>query len=129
MRILRKSIVIQLLLFIAFLIMALNVGISHFMGEEWPWLSYVLLGAFVGFIAVGIKVYRNTDSRTSVITKRELDLIRYLTYGYFGLYVVQLILTAVIEDEGLLGVLVIIIMVLLIAISAFGAYILKRILG
>jgi hypothetical protein len=128
MQILRKSIVIQLLLFIAFFIMAINVGVTHFMGEKWPWLSYVLLGTFIGFIAIGIKVYRSTDSRTSIITKTELDLVKYLTYGYFGLYILQMILTSVVADEGILDLLVIFIVALLLGISGFGAYILKRIL-
>lgn len=129
MQILRKSIVIQLLLFMAFFIMAINVGLTHFMGEKWPWLSYVLLGTFVIFVILGIRIYRSTDSRTSLITKTELDLVKYLTYGYFGLYILQMILSSVVESESLLDLFVIVIVALLVGISGFGAYVLKRIMG
>ncbi len=40
-----------------------------------------------------------------------------------------MIMTSVVENEGILDLVVIVIVALLIGISGFGAYVLKRILG
>lgn len=92
MQVYRKSILIQLILFIAFLIMGANLIVSFYMIETWPWLNFVLLFLLVAFGIIGFMLYRKGDERTVIITKREISLIRYLLYGYFGIYILNIIL-------------------------------------
>ncbi len=92
MQVYRKSILIQLILFIAFLIMGANLIVSFYLIEHWPWLHFVLLFLLVAFAIIGFIIYRKGDERTVVITKREISLIRYLLYGYFGVYILNIIL-------------------------------------
>lgn len=126
MNVYRKSLVIQFLLFIVFFIMGANVIVNHYFRESLPWLGYVLLGLLVAFGVFGFMLYKKEDTRVSVITQKELTLIRYLLYGYFFVYILQMVLSSVESiDKALLNISV---GVILMSVSLVGAVIQYKIL-
>ena len=126
MNVYRKSLVIQFLLFSVFFIMGANVIVNHYFRESLPWLGYVLLGLLVAFGVIGFMLYKKEDTRVSVITQKELSLIRYLLYGYFFVYILQMVLSSVESiDKALLNISV---GVILMSVSLVGAVIQYKIL-
>ncbi len=93
MNVYRKSLVVQLILFFVFFIIGANIIITHFFGQSAPWIGYIIIVLLVGLGVVGYMIYRRSDDRVAVVTKQEMNLIKYLLYGYFGVYVLQLILS------------------------------------
>jgi len=98
MNVYRKSLVIQLLLFVMFYIMGVYVIADVYLSDTYEWIVYVVFGSLVVLGIAGVFIYRRKDTTVAAITKNELELIRYLIYGYFAVYVLQLILSGVIED-------------------------------
>lgn len=95
MYILRKTVLIQTIMFFAFFLMAGYLILDYYLGASTPWIFYILLGLFAALLVLGIYVYRSNDSKTVVITQPEYKRIRTVLYTYFGLYVLQMILSTV----------------------------------
>jgi len=93
MKVFRKSLVVQMLLFFAFLLMGGNVIFSHFVPtNELEWFYLVFLAIFVLFGVVGFVIYKSPNQQLCDITQRQISMIRYLLYGYFFVYIAQLVL-------------------------------------
>ncbi|MFH0766932.1 MAG: hypothetical protein ABH890_06905 [Bacillota bacterium] len=126
MNVYRKSLVIQFMLFIVFFIIGANVIINHYLKAAMPWIGYVVISMLVIFGVVGFIIYRKPDTRVSVVTQKEMMLIRYLLYGYFFVYILQMILSSI---EGVdLTILNISIGSVLMLIALYGAFLQYRIL-
>ncbi|MDI6453582.1 hypothetical protein [Peloplasma aerotolerans] len=126
MKVYRKSLFIQFLLFIVFFLMGGNVILTHYFRESLPWLPYVLLGILVFFGVVGFILYRKEDPRISIITEQEVKTIRYLLYGYFFVYILQMVLSNVAAiDKDLLNIGT---GILLMGIALYGAWIQYKVL-
>jgi hypothetical protein len=126
MKVYRKSLMIQFLLFIVFFIMGVNKLVVTFFAASSTWLGYVLLGILVVFAVTGFYLYRKNDQRISVITPQEVQKIRYLLYGYFFVYLIDMILPSFVDlDQKVQGI---IFGVLLMGIALYGAFIQLKIL-
>lgn len=126
MQIYRKGLIVQLLLFIVFFIMGLNVLISYFIGEEAPWLSFVVMGILILFGVGGFIYYRSNDQTIHLITQKELSLIKYLLYIFFFFYLAYIFLQGVSwMDQQFLSIIT---SIALMGIALFGIYTLLRII-
>jgi hypothetical protein len=93
MKVYRKSLIVQMLLFFAFLLMGGNVIFSHFVPtEEFEWFYLIFLASFVLFGVVGFLIYKSPSQKVCNITQKQISRIRYLLYGYFFVYIAQLVL-------------------------------------
>lgn len=118
MNVYRKSLVIQLLLFIVFFIMGANIIVGAYLGETMGWINYVLLGVLIAFAVFGFILYKKEDLRIVLMTPKEMNLIRYLLYGYFFVYIVQMILPSIITvDPKLLSLIT---GIILMGIASYG---------
>ncbi|MDO9629745.1 MAG: hypothetical protein Q7I99_07565 [Acholeplasmataceae bacterium] len=107
MNVYRKSLVIQLLLFIVFFIMGANLILGAYLGATLSWINYLLLGVLIAFAVVGFVLYKKEDPRIVLMTQKEMNLIRYLLYGYFFVYIVHMILPSIITvDQKMLSLVV-----------------------
>lgn len=126
MKVYRKSLVIQLLLFIVFFLMGGYVIVEHFLAATNQWIGFVLLGLLVVFGILGFYLYKKGDQRVSVITEKEMKLIKYLLYGYFGVYILEIFLGTVKSlDKDLIAIAT---GSILMIIALYGIFIQYRIL-
>ena len=126
MNVLRKSLVVQTLVFVLFFFMGVYIIAEYYLQDQFDWIGFVLLGLFVIFGVIGFLLYRKKDNRISVITEKELKTIKYLVYGYFGIYILEILLSGVENlNKELLAILT---GVLLMVIAATGFIIQYRIL-
>lgn len=126
MNVYRKSLVVQIILFFVFFIIGANLIITYFFGQSAPWIGYIVIVLLVAFGVFGFSIYRKPDTRISVVTKKEMNLIKYMLYGYFGIYVLQLILQTI---SGMnLMILAVVSGVILMVIALVGMYIQYRII-
>ncbi len=126
MNVLRKSLVVQTLVFVLFFFMGIYIILEYYLQDQFDWIGFVLLGLFVVFGVIGFLLYRKKDNRISVITEKELKTIKYLVYGYFGIYILEILLSGVENlNKELLAILT---GVLLMIIAATGFIIQYRIL-
>jgi len=126
MQIYRKGLIVQLLLFIVFFIMGLNVVIGYFFGEEAPWLSFFVMGILILFGVGGFIYYRSNDQRVHIITQKELNLIKYLLYIFFFVYLVYIFLQgAAWMDQQFLSITT---SIALMGIASYGIFTLLKIL-
>jgi predicted membrane channel-forming protein YqfA (hemolysin III family) len=91
----RRSFIVQMILFVIFFMMGANVIVSYYFGELIPWLNYVVLGLLVSLGVFGLMIYRKKDDRLVVVTPKEINLLKYLLYGYFGVYLAHMLLQGV----------------------------------
>ena len=126
MNVYRKSLVVQMMLFMIFFIIGANVIINHYLRESMPWIAYIIVGLLVVFGVLGFVYYRKPDERVSVVTPKEMKIIRYMLYGYFGIYILQMILSSVGTIN--LEILNITVGVVLMLIAVYGMYIQYRII-
>ncbi|MBU1143069.1 MAG: hypothetical protein KKH92_05405 [Firmicutes bacterium] len=127
MNVYRKSLVIQLLLFIVFFIMGANLIVGAYLGETYGWINFVLLGVLIAFAVYGFILYKKEDLRIVVMLPKEMNLIRYLLYGYFFVYIVNMILPSLIEvDPKLVSTVV---GVILMGIASYGIQMQIRLLN
>jgi len=118
MNVYRKSLVIQLLLFIVFFIMGANLIVGAYLGTTMGWINFVLLGVLIAFAVFGFVLYKKEDPRIVVMTPKEMNLIRYLLYGYFFVYIVHMILPSLITvDPKMLSLVV---GIILMGIATYG---------
>ena len=126
MNVYRKSLVIQLLLFIVFFIMGANLIVGAYLGATMGWINYVLLGVLIAFAVFGFVLYKKEDPRIVVMTPKEMNLIKYLLYGYFFVYIVHMILPSIITvDPKMLSLVV---GVILMGIATYGVTMQLRLL-
>lgn len=126
MKVYRKSLVIQLLLFVVFFLMGAYVIVEHFLAAENQWLGFVLLGLLVAFGIIGFYLYKKGDQRVSVITEKEMKVLKYLLYGYFGVYILEIFLGTVESINK--DVVAIVTGSILMLIALYGIFIQYRIL-
>lgn len=119
MNVYRKSVVVQLLLFIVFALMGGYTIIEHFLRAQYPWMGYILLGTLIGFGILGFYLFKRPDNRTCVMTEKEMLLMRYLLYGYFVVYVSEMILPSLIKTINL-NILTVTAGVFLVIIACVG---------
>jgi polyferredoxin len=126
MKVYRKSLIIQLMLFMVFFIMGAYVIAEYYLLSSNRWLGYVLLGVLLSFGIFGFYFYKKGNQDVSVITEKEMKTIKYLLYGYFGVYILEIFLSTVnsINQE----MLAIAVGVILMAIAIYGIFIQYRIL-
>lgn len=97
MNVYRKSLIVQLLLFIVFIIMGGYTIIEFYFRAEYPWIGYILLGFLLLVAGIGFYLFKREDKSVCVITEKEMLWIRYLLYGYFFIYVLEMILPSLIK--------------------------------
>lgn len=122
----RKSLMVQIILFIVFFIIGANIIVNYYLGESVPWIGYVVIALLVGFGVLGFRIYRKPDTRIAVVTQKEMNVIRYLLYGYFGVYILHFILSAM--DTINLEIFSIAIGSTLMVIALIGIYLQYRII-
>jgi hypothetical protein len=126
MNVYRKSLVIQLLLFIVFFIMGANLIVGAYLGATMGWINYVLLGVLIAFAVFGFVLYKKEDPRIVIMTPKEMNLIRYLLYGYFFVYIVHMILPSIITVEP--KMLSLVVGIILMGIATYGVNMQLRLL-
>jgi len=126
MNVYRKSLFIQFLLFLVFIVMGANLIIMHYLREAYPWLSFVFFGLLIVFAIFGFIYYKKPDQRICVITAKEMNTIKISLYVYFGIYLINMIIgnMAWVNDE----LLSIVSGIALMGVAAYGAYIQYQIL-
>jgi hypothetical protein len=127
MNVFRKSLLVQLLLFIVFILMGGYTILEFYLRASYPWIGYILLGVLLLIGALGFYLFKRDDKRVCIITEKEMSTIRFLLYGYFIVYVIEMILPSIIKTINL-EVLTIVTGILLIAIASVGTVIQLNIL-
>ncbi|MDY0074557.1 MAG: hypothetical protein WC992_02390 [Acholeplasmataceae bacterium] len=97
MNVYRKSLLVQLMLFIVFIIMGGYTILEFYYRQDYHWMGYVLLGLFVLVAALSFYLFKRDDKTICVITQREMLTMRYLLYAYFLVYVLEMILPSIIK--------------------------------
>ncbi len=126
MKVYRKSLIIQLMLFMVFFIMGAYVIVEYYLLSNNQWLGIALLAVLISFGIFGFYFYKKGNQDVSVITEKEMKTIKYLLYGYFGVYILEIFLSTV--DSINQEMLAIATGVLLMAIAVYGIFIQYRIL-
>ena len=126
MKVYRKSLVIQLLLFVVFFLMGAYVMVEFYLLSDNRWLGIVLLSVLLTFGVIGFMIYKKSDQSVSIITEKEMKMIKYLLYGYFAVYILEIFLSSVrsINQE----FLAITTSVILMSIAVYGIWIQYKIL-
>jgi hypothetical protein len=125
MKVLRKGIQIQILLFIVFFLMGISIIITHFLPEQLTVVNLVTIGVVVVFSVLGYKIYKNPDMTVIIITPKEEKTIKYLTYGYFIVYVIRMVLSSSQVSDAL--IVNVVSGILLMGIAIFGMFFQYRI--
>lgn len=102
MKVLRKGILIQILLFTVFFLMGASIIVTHFLPEQLTIINIVTIVMVVVFTVIGFRMYKNPDMTVIVITPKEEKTIKYLTYGYFLVYVIRMVLSSAQTIDGLI---------------------------
>ena len=92
MSIYRNNIWIQIITFIAFLLLGINVFLSYLLAEAAPWYSFILLGLIVVLIVIAIIIYKKSDRSVIEISMKEYKDIRTTLYVYFIIYILNIVL-------------------------------------
>lgn len=122
----RKNLVVQLILFCVFFLMGANILLGVFLSDKISWFSYVMLILLVIGVVFGFMYYRKKDDRTVVVTEKELNILKYLLYGYFLVYIAQMFLPSLFKDN--VDLISIISSILLMLIALVGVIIQVKIL-
>jgi hypothetical protein len=118
MKVLKKGIQIQILLFTVFFLMGVSLIFTYFFPELLTIVNLVTIGIVVVFSILGYKIYKNPDMSIIIITPKEEKAIKYLTYGYFIVYVIRMVLASSDVVDGL--ILNVTSGVILMGIAVFG---------
>ncbi len=97
MNVFRKTLIVQLLLFIVFIVMGGYTIFEYYYRQDYPWIGYILLGFLLAVAIIGFYLFRKEDKSVCVITEKEVLMIRYLLYAYFFIYVLKMILPSLIK--------------------------------
>jgi hypothetical protein len=87
----RKSLVIQLLMFIVFFVMGANVIINFYVTEIFPAYNYIILGVLVLFGIFGYLLYKRSSNEIAVITPKEFKTLKRLLYTYLFVYIGEML--------------------------------------
>lgn len=123
----RKSFVVQMILFVIFFLMGGNIILTHYFGDVLPWLNMVILVLLVTLGVYGFTLYRKKDDRIVIVTPKEIQLLKYLLYGYFGVYLANILLGTVIPIP-LFPLFTVVVGITLMLIALYGLYVHYRIL-
>ncbi len=93
MNVYRKSLSIQLLMFIVFFVMAVNIIIQFYVGQSFPAYSFIILGVLVLFGVGGFIYYKKASDEITVITPKELKTLKTLLYIYLFVYIGEMLLS------------------------------------
>lgn len=98
MNVFRKSLIVQLLLFIVFIVMGGYTIFEFYFRQDYPWIGYILLGLLLVVGGIGFYLFKKEDKSVCIITEKEVLMIRYLLYAYFFIYVLEMILPSLIKN-------------------------------
>ncbi len=118
MKVLKKGIQIQILLFTVFFLMGVSLIFTYFFPEQLTVVNLITIGVVVVFSVLGYRIYKNPDMSIIIITPKEEKTIKYLTYGYFIVYVIRMVLASSEVVDGL--VLNVTSGIILMGIAVFG---------
>lgn len=122
----RKSLVIQLLMFIVFFVMGANVIINFYVSEVFPAYNYIILGVLVLFGIFGYLFYKKSSNEIAVITPKEFKTLKRLLYIYLFVYIGEMLASGL---ESLpKDIVAIVFGSLLCIIASVGVYIQYKIL-
>ncbi|AUD62620.1 hypothetical protein BK010_03095 [Tenericutes bacterium MO-XQ] len=93
MNIYRKSLVIQLIMFIVFFIMGANVIVQHYVSSTFPAYNFIILGVLVLFGVLGFFLYKNSSDQILPITEKMMKIIKGILYVYLFVYILEMILS------------------------------------
>lgn len=93
MNVYRKSLIVQLLMFIVFIIMGVNVIVQYYIGQSFPVYNFLVLGLLVLFGIGGFLIYRKASNEIQVITPKELKTLKILLYVYLFAYIGEMLLS------------------------------------
>lgn len=93
MNVYRKSLIVQLLMFIVFIIMGVNVIVQYYIGQSFPIYNFLVLGLLVLFGIGGFLIYRKASNEIQVITPKELKTLKILLYVYLFAYIGEMLLS------------------------------------
>jgi uncharacterized membrane protein YsdA (DUF1294 family) len=123
----RKSFVVQMILFVIFFLMGGNIILSYYFGDVLPWLNMVILVLLITLGVYGFTLYRKKDDRIVIVTPKEIALLKYLLYGYFGVYLANMLLGTVIPIP-LFPLFTVVVGIILMLTALYGIYVHYRIL-
>lgn len=92
MGIYRKNLLVDLIISIAMIILGFKVSLLYFIPQAADVINLVYLGVFILLIALVVIIYRQNNQDVIGITEKEYKTIRFSVYGYFGIFVAQLII-------------------------------------
>lgn len=122
----RKSLVIQLLMFVVFFVMGANVIINFYVSEAFPAYNYIILGVLVLFGIFGYLFYKKSSNEIAVITPKEFKTLKRLLYIYLFVYIGEMLASGL---ESLpKDIVAIVFGSLLCIIASVGVYIQYKIL-
>lgn len=87
----RKSLVIQLLMFVVFFVMGANVIINFYVSETFPAYNYIILGVLVLFGVFGYLFYKRSSNEIAIITPKEFKTLKRLLYVYLFVYIGEML--------------------------------------
>ena len=93
MNIYRKSLIIQLIMFIVFLIMGANIIIQHYVLESFPAYNFIILGVLVLFGVFGFILYKKSSDQILPITEQVMKTLKGILYAYLFVYILEMILS------------------------------------
>jgi hypothetical protein len=73
--------------------MGAYVIVEFYFAKDNQWIGIALLLALVTFFIAGFYIYKKSDATVSIITEKELKFIKYLLYGYFAIYIIEIFLS------------------------------------
>lgn len=93
MNVYRKSLIVQLLMFIVFFVMGVNVIVQYYIGQSFPIYNFLVLGLLILFGVGGFLIYRKASNDIQVITPKELKTLKILLYVYLFAYIAEMLLS------------------------------------
>jgi len=93
MNVYRKSLIVQLLMFVVFFVMAVNLIVQYYIGQSFPIYNFIILGILVLFGVGGFLIYRKSSNEILVITPKEIKTIKILLYVYLFVYIGEMLLS------------------------------------
>lgn len=127
MNVYRKSLAIQLLMFIVFFVMAINIIIQFYVAQSFPAYSFIILGVLVLFGVGGFIYYKKATDEITVITPKELKTLKTLLYIYLFIYIGEMLLSGF--DQVPTEVVKLTFGSVLIIVSLIGIYIQLKLLS
>ncbi len=93
MNVYRKSLVIQIILFVVFFLMGLNLIVQYYVAPSFSAYHIVVLAVLITAGLIGFLIYKKMTDDIVPITEKHMKWIRGLLYGYLVVYVVELVVS------------------------------------